>query len=608
MRIAVVKKRYCRSPKCSPLENKPCKKACPVNRTGKECIVVERREDDNVDYAYISELLCTGCGICVKKCPFSAIDIINLPEGVETELSHRFGQNGFAVYRLPSPMVGEVLGLIGENGTGKSTILNIMSGQLKPNLGIFDREVGWEEVILRYRGNILQNYFSKMKEKNLSIAYKPQTITDLPKYAKGTVLELLSKVDQRKTLETVLRVLHLEKIKDRTLEKLSGGELQRVAIAACVLKDCDVYLFDEPTSYLDVEVRLNMANVIRELKSTNKYIIVVEHDLAILDYLSDKVCLFYGKPGAYGIISHPQGVREGINIYLNGFIKDENVRFREEPIRFHEKPPKEDVEGGAKILFEFDRMEKTLGSFYLKVDGGLVKTGEIIGIVGPNAIGKTTFIKLLAGIEKPDKGSPPKATLSISYKPQYLQFDPDLEVGAELFIAQKKSALESQGLTRIKNLLKLDLLENRRVGDLSGGELQRFAIALCLFKDADIYLLDEPSAYLDAEQRLMMARILKRIIQLRGKVAFVVEHDIVTQDFISDSIMVFSGTPGASGVASAPMDLRSGMNAFLKDMGITFRRDIQTFRPRVNKHGSQLDLYQKKIGEYYYIPKQGEKE
>nr|MDO8119418.1 ATP-binding cassette domain-containing protein [Candidatus Sigynarchaeota archaeon] len=160
----------------------------------------------------------------------------------------------------------------------------------------------------------------------------------------------------------------------------------------------------------------------------------------------------------------------------------------------------------------------------------------------------------------------------------------------------------------IKNLLKLDLLENRRVGDLSGGELQRFAIALCLFKDADIYLLDEPSAYLDAEQRLMMARILKRIIQLRGKVAFVVEHDIVTQDFISDSIMVFSGVPGASGLASTPMDLRSGMNGFLHNMGITFRRDIQTFRPRVNKVGSQLDMYQKKIGEYYYIPKQGEKD
>ena len=154
----------------------------------------------------------------------------------------------------------------------------------------------------------------------------------------------------------------------------------------------------------------------------------------------------------------------------------------------------------------------------------------------------------------------------------------------------------------------MDQLENRKLNELSGGELQRYAIAICLFKEADIYLLDEPSAFLDAEQRLMMARLLKKVIEGRKKVAFVVEHDIITQDFISDSIMVFSGEPGIHGHASVPMDLRTGMNTFLKIMDITFRRDVQTYRPRVNKNGSQLDVFQKKIGEYYYVPKKGEKE
>lgn len=583
-------------------------KACPINRTGKECIKVESREGDTVDYAYISEPLCTGCGICVKKCPFKAIDIINIPETIESEISHRFGQNGFALYRLPSPIIGDVLGLIGENGTGKSTVLKVLAGQLKPNLGKYDEDISWDEILVKYRGNILQAYFEKLKDKELKVAYKPQIITDLPKYAKGTVEELLSKVDQRGKLDYIMENLNLQGIKDRSLDVLSGGELQRVAIAACLLKDCEVYLFDEPTSYLDIEERLRMANIIRELKEDGKYIIVVEHDLAILDYLSDKICLFYGKPGSFGIVSHPQGVREGINIYLNGYIKDENMRIREEPIRFHEKPPKEETDTKPKMYFRYGKMHKTLGDFELDVDGGIVNEGEIVGIVGPNGIGKTTFIKLLAGLEQPDSGNGPNAKFKIAYKPQYLEFENDNEVGAALFLAQKKSSLETQGLSRIKNLLKLDLLESRNISELSGGELQRFAIALCLYVDADIYLLDEPSAYLDAEQRLMMAKLLKRVIELRKKAAFVVEHDIITQDFISDSLIVFSGNPGLQGRANPPMDLRTGMNTFLKNMNITFRRDMQTFRPRVNKANSQLDLYQKNIGEYYYVPKKNEKE
>lgn len=607
-RIAVVSKKYCRSPKCTPLPVKVCMKACPINRTGKECIKVERREGDTADYAYIAEPLCTGCGICIKKCPFSAIDIINLPEGIESETAHRFGQNGFALYRLPAPITSEVLGLIGENGTGKSTVLKILSGQLKPNLGKMTEEVSWEDIMTMYRGNILQNYFEKMKDKKLVVAYKPQVITELPKYASGTVQDLLAKVDQRHKLPSILRQLNLERIKERSLDVLSGGELQRVAIAACLLKDAQVYLFDEPTSYLDIEERLRMANAIRDLRVDGKYLVVVEHDLAILDYLSDKICLFYGKPGSYGIISHPQGVREGINIYLNGYIKDENMRFREEPIRFHEKPPREEGQGKTNLYFQYGRMRKVLGDFELEVDGGIVNEGEIVGIVGPNGIGKTTFMKILAGLEKPDSGNPPEKKLKIAYKPQYLTNEDDTEVGVALLHAQKKSGLEAQGLSRIKSLLKLDLLESRHINELSGGELQRFAIASCLYQDADIYLLDEPSAYLDAEQRLMMARLLKRVIELRKKAAFVVEHDIVTQDFISDSLIVFSGNPGTAGKASSPMDLRAGMNAFLKNMGITFRRDIQTFRPRVNKIGSQLDSFQKKIGEYYYIPKKGENE
>ncbi|MHA1749967.1 MAG: ribosome biogenesis/translation initiation ATPase RLI [Promethearchaeota archaeon] len=609
MRLAIVKKRYCRSDKCSPLPIKPCMKACPINRTGKQCITVEKREDDALEYAYISESLCTGCGICIKKCSFKAIMIINIPEGLKSETCHRFGQNGFALYRLPSTLAGEIIGLVGENGTGKSTVLNILSGNLKPNLGIFDEQVAWAKIIEHFRGNVLQTYFEKLSRKQLKVSYKPQKITDLPNYAKGTVKSLLKKVDQRNIFNNVVESLGLDKILDRELGVLSGGELQRVAIAGAIMKDCDVYLFDEPSSYLDIEERLKVANLIRSLKEDNKYVIVVEHDLALLDYLSDKISLFYGKPAAYGIVSHLQGVREGINTYLNGFIKDENVRFREEPIRFHEKPPKESEYEISKIYFEYNSMDKQLGNFSLHVNGGVINEGEIIGIVGPNGIGKTTFIKMLAEIEAAKEDDSSSDKITASYKPQYLKVEDETKlVGQLLTELKRKSDLEAQGFNRIKNLLKLDQLEYRKVSELSGGELQRFFIARCLLKKADLYLLDEPSAYLDAEQRLMMAKVLKRVVEIRKKAAFIVEHDIITLDFLADSLIVFEGIPGIQGKAKAPVDLRTGMNLFLKNMDITFRRDLETGRPRVNKKNSKLDLYQKRINEYYYLPKKGEKE
>jgi ATP-binding cassette subfamily E protein 1 len=136
--------------------------------------------------------------------------------------------------------------------------------------------------------------------------------------------------------------------------------------------------------------------------------------------------------------------------------------------------------------------------------------------------------------------------------------------------------------------------------ELSGGELQKVAIAAALSRKADLLLLDEPSAYLDVEERLNLAKALRRVVEAHALPAFVVEHDVVTQDFIADRLMVFSGEPGTLGTAAPPTTLRRGMNQFLKEMKVTFRRDSVTRRPRVNKEGSRLDIMQKDLGEYYY--------
>jgi ATP-binding cassette subfamily E protein 1 len=168
---------------------------------------------------------------------------------------------------------------------------------------------------------------------------------------------------------------------------------------------------------------------------------------------------------------------------------------------------------------------------------------------------------------------------------------------------KSKPHLSDSYKKRLINNLNLDVIRERNIADLSGGELQRVAIADCLATKADLYLLDEPSAFLDVEMRLQMAQLLRKSIEELKKAAFVVEHDIITQDFIADSILIFEGSPGIEGRALSPLNLREGFNKFLKIMGITFRRDDTTKRPRVNKMGSNKDEYQKRISEYYYIPK-----
>jgi ATP-binding cassette subfamily E protein 1 len=537
----------------------------------------------------------------VKKCPFKAISIVNLPDELEKECTHRFGPNSFKLFRLPTPSPGSVLGLLGPNGIGKSTVLRILSGEIRMNLGSYSDPPGWDEIIDYFRGSTLQLYFRRMGEGNLRAIHKPQYVDMIPKVTKGKVGEVLSKIDERGKLDEISRMLELDSIWDREIDVLSGGELQRVALAAAISRDADVYLFDEPSSYLDVRQRLEAARAIRSLREEGKIIVVAEHDLAVLDYLSDYVCILYGVPGVYGIVSHVHGVRTGINIYLDGFIRDENLRFRKEPIRFHVKPPTVSPESSA-ILLGWDRMTKTYEGFYLEVEAGEVREGEVIGILGPNGIGKTTFIRMLAGIEKPDSGdSPVQRKLSVSYKPQYISSDYEGTVEELLRSIAKEDFTSSLYRTLIMHPFNLDPLLDRHLKDLSGGELQRVAVAACLSRKADLYLLDEPSAYLDVEERLSMVRSVRRIVEERNVAAFVVEHDIVVQDFMADRLMVFTGNPGRKGLAKSPMSLLDGMNMFLKEMGITFRRDPQTRRPRVNKEGSQLDRYQKSIGQYYYV-------
>ena len=581
MRIAIINRDRCQPRKCS----KECEYFCPPVRTGDETIVFEDGKP------LITENLCVGCGICVRKCPFKAINITNLPEEMDDPV-HRYGQNGFALYGLPVPAEGRVTGLLGPNGIGKSTAISILSGVLRPNLG---KDASWEDIFQRFSGSALGDYLKKVADKGVRTSYKPQYVDRIPKSYSGRVRGLLEKTDERGALSDLVARLSLDALLDREISSLSGGELQRVAIAAAAARDASFYFFDEISPYLDIYQRINVARILQDL-ARGRAVMVVEHDLALLDLLAENVHLIYGVPGAYGVITRPKGVRVGINQYLRGNLPEENVRFRDTSINFEVHAPR--LEKEIPTLIAYDAFFVQYSSFALQAEPGIIRRGEVVGIVGPNGIGKSTYIKVLAGVEKPTSGSF-ESQLRVSYKPQYLKADSDVTVQG-LLRSTTHDFDSSYYQTEILRPMGLEMLMDQALTELSGGELQRVAITACLSRDADLYLLDEPSAHLDVEQRMLAAKVMRRFAESSEKTVLVVDHDIYTIDLLAERLMVFEGTPGLLGIAHTPLEMREGMNAFLKAINITFRRDEETRRPRVNKPESRLDRTQKEQGEYYY--------
>ncbi|KAF7042712.1 hypothetical protein CFC21_052231 [Triticum aestivum] len=558
-RIAIVSEDKCKPKKC----RQECKKSCPVVKTGKLCIEVS----PVAKLAFISEELCIGCGICVKKCPFDAIEIINLPKDLEKDTTHRYGPNTFKLHRLPVPRPGQVLGLVGTNGIGKSTALKVLAGKLKPNLGRFKNPPDWQEILTYFRGSELQNYFTRILEDNLKAIIKPQYVDHIPKAVQGNVGQVLEQKDERDMKNELCVDLELNQVIDRNVGDLSGGELQRFAIAVVAVQSAEIYMFDEPSSYLDVKQRLKAARVIRSLLRSNSYVIVVEHDLSVLDYLSDFICCLYGKPGAYGVVTLPFSVREGINIFLAGFVPTENLRFRDESLTFKIAETQESAEEVATYQrYKYPTMSKTQGNFKLSVVEGEFTDSQIVVMLGENGTGKTTFIRMLAGLLKPDTMEGTEVEIpefNVSYKPQKISPKFQHPVRHLLHSKIRDSYTHPQFVSDVMKPLQIEQLMDQEVINLSGGELQRVALCLCLGKPADIYLIDEPSAYLDSEQRIVASKVIKRFILHAKKTAFIVEHDFIMATYLADKVIVYEGLASIDCTANAPQSLVSGMNKFL---------------------------------------------
>ncbi len=570
MRVAVIKEDECEAPdNCNYI----CADVCPRVRQGAKETVYARENGK----AAITESLCISCGICVKRCPFDAIRIINLPDEMAKELTFQYDVNTFRTFNIATPIENKVVGLVGRNGIGKTTNINLISNELLPNFGNFNKKYSHDEIIKEFRGKDIQPYLTKLYNNDLNIAKKNQSFSQ-----SGKVGEIV-----RKNRFGIIA----EDLMNREAETLSGGESQLVEIARVLDEEADVYIFDEPMNYLDINARINVATKIKE-SLLNKTVVVVEHDLVMLDYLTEFVQILYGSEANYGIASHIMPSRNGINTYLEGYLPTENVRFRDYSINIKKTLPSVTNEP----FISWPEFIVKLDDFTLDTKGGKLYRGDVIGVLGENGIGKSTFMKALAGLIETSIGRLDLG-IKIAYKPQIVKPFDMLVSDALLNMAPEYQ--NDMNITSALNKLGINRIINKNVKNLSGGELQKLAIMMTLMQKADIYLIDEPSANLDIEDRLECMNIISSFISSRSKCAIVVDHDLTFLDSTCPKSILFRGKKGINGMTDEIENTGKAINSFLKGIGVTIRRDKDSGRPRINQRGSRLDIEQKAAGNYF---------
>lgn len=566
---------------------------------------------------------------------------------------HSYGPKSFNLHRLPVPVRGDIVGLVGPRSIGKTTALKILAGELTPNLGRFnDPPLDWLTIRTHLHDKHLRRFLAQVVNHKLKVVFKPQQVPQ--DYMGLAVWEILRKVDDRKDLRALILCFLDLKTPSVKFHRLDIRAQHRVTLAAALLQDADVYIFDDISSFLDMRQRFMVAQLIRSLKTAKSYVIVVDNDLSVIDYVSDYMYIMYGEPEAYGVFSEQYfDVETGIEYYLRGFDPIEDNLIRGDPLIFerdffisapNEKHLEPDPEPLIGRRYSYPHMTTNHLKLKMKVEGGNLHDCQIHLVLGDQGTGKSTFIKLLAGFLPPDGVEPWCPEYLESYKPKEISFIRACTVRAAL----ETRCFHHRFVSDVIEPLQIDRLMGRKLTSLSPGERQRVAITFCLMKDAHVYLIDEPSLDLDSDMRIRVALAIRKHILRIQRAAVVVENDFLMAAYLADKVILVEPSidtasclprdiarpvsgfsvsagrvnrrpvsdfsvsaglrplvngPSVSGFSvSSPCDRVAGFNLLLEKLNITFRQVPNSSRltPRVNKAGSMEDKTQKLNGNFYY--------
>lgn len=477
---------------------------------------------------------------------------------------------------------GQRVGLIAKNGSGKSTLLNILSGK-----------EGYDEGKISFRRDLRVGYLEQSPSypEELTVLeacfHHGNTTVDLIKDYERCMEteghpgldELLVRMDHEKAWDyeqKAKQILSQLKIRnfDQQVKHLSGGQLKRVALANTLITEPDLLILDEPTNHLD----LDMTEWLEEyLRRTNLTLLMVTHDRYFLDRVCSEIIeidnrTIYSYKGNYSyylekrqerIDAKTVEVERANNLYRTELewmrrmpqARGHKARYREEAFyelekvakqRFHDANVKLDVKAsyiGNKI-FEADHLCKAFGNLKILDDFSYIFARyEKMGIVGNNGTGKSTFIKILMGLVKPDSG-----TLDIGetvrfgyYSQDGLQFNEQMKViDVVRDIAEVIELGNGRRLTAsqfLQHFLFTPETQHSYVYKLSGGERRRLYLCTVLMRNPNFLVLDEPTNDLD----IVTLQVLEEYLQGFKGCVIVVSHDRYFMDKVVDHLLVFNG-------------------------------------------------------------------
>lgn len=425
---------------------------------------------------------------------------------------------------------GEVTVITGCSGSGKSTIIKLING-IVPN--ITKAEISGD-IIFNKEGNEINLRDKSIEDRSEYISTVFQnpknqfyTINSLDEMAFALENRNLSRKEIYERINYYSKLLDTEKLLNRDIFKLSGGEKQMVAITSVACMDQDIYLFDEPSSSLDSEHINRIGNAIKELKKLGKTVIIAEHRLFYLRDIMDKLCII--KDGAITEIERDEINNECVKKYnlrnIDRIEKEDLVTEKYHRKNLYEKEynKENDIEF-LKYKYKYPGMTRKGNVFDMNLSMGK----DITFIIGENGIGKTTFVRSLCKLNKGFRGRTYYNEELIKNASKYISLVMQ-DVNYQLFtesVWEEISIVTNDEDKIIKALKELGLYDKRESHpqSLSGGEKQRLSIAMCKASEKPIVIFDEPTSGLCKKNMKRTIGLMHRM-KAEGKKIIIVTHD-----------------------------------------------------------------------------------